>query len=111
MRYGIVGDRESFNTAHLTVKKDIKFEITFKYKGKFEVGVSRIGFADTLNLISMDGYYEGRVVKVFPKTTHLQYNKKFSMRGESEALATLVKSGDEHDIREYQHGDSFKKIN
>ena len=111
MRYGIIGDRESFNTAHLTVKKDIKFEITFKYKGKFEVGVSRIGFADTLNLISMDGYYEGRIVKVYPKTAHLQYNKKFSMRGESEALATLVKSGDEHDIREYQHGDSFKKIN
>lgn len=111
MRYGVIGDTETYNTAHLTVKKDIKFEITFKYKGEFEIGVSRIGFADTLNLVSIDSYYEGRIVKVYPKFAHLQYNKKFSVRGDSEALATLVKKGEEHDMREYQHGDSFKKIN
>ncbi len=95
-------------------KKEFVFNMECKYRGQYEVGINNICIEDFLGLIRLNYKIpETKKLIVYPRIEHLYKFDVFntsSYDSQSSPQGTVEDFSNIRDIRNYQYGDSFRKI-
>ncbi len=95
-------------------KKEFVFDMECRYRGQYEVGISDIHIEDFLGLIRLKYRIpETKKIIVYPKIVHLSKFDIFttnSFDSQNSSQGAVEDVNNIKDMRNYQYGDSFRKI-
>lgn len=101
-------------TINPLAKKEFSFDMECKYRGQFEIGISDIYIGDFLGLIKLKYRIpETKKINVYPKVEQLNSFDVFTNNNsdsQSFSQNAIEDVTNIKDLRNYNYGDSFKKI-
>jgi len=108
----------NMKTEHLSLRpydrQRFHFKVPALYRGKYNIGISKIVIRDFLNLVSVHFVpVETKHIRVYPRILPLEeLTIPYIRISENENLSQnkIRGSNDIRDIRDYMYGDSLKKI-
>ena len=109
--YGVEGEYVRRKRVQFSDDDSVELDLHLKYKGQFNMGVSKIEIIDTLNLFRFTNMYNLANIDVYPRSAHVQFKNRPAYVGEDDAMMQLIKEGEKFDTREMRDGDSMKRVN
>lgn len=95
-------------------RKEFVFDMECRYRGQYEVGISDIYIEDFFGLIKLQyRISETKKIIVYPKIEHIGKFDVFSTNSfdtQNSSQGTMEDINNIKDMRNYQYGDSYRKI-
>ncbi len=95
-------------------RKMYTFEMECKYRGQYEVGISELYIEDFLGIIRLKiKVQEHKKLIVYPKIEHLDYFDVYCTNisdTQNLSQSSIEETNNIKDLRNYNYGDSFRKI-